>query len=69
MDTSGRGSEDQNADRNADIKTVLMRYQMGTRTLLGIVLEVIHVTFWKRIFLNFVHALKLCGRLSLKVID
>jgi hypothetical protein len=43
MGDSGRSSEGQNADRNV-IKAVLMKFQMGTRTLLGIRQEAVHVT-------------------------
>jgi hypothetical protein len=37
--------------------------------VLGIGLEAIYVTFWHRMCLNFVHALKLSRGQSLKVMD
>jgi hypothetical protein len=43
MHDSGRSSEDQNANRNEEIKTPL-KVQMETRTLLGIGLEAICLT-------------------------
>jgi hypothetical protein len=50
------------------IKTVLMRFQMGTRTPSGIELEAIPATFWQIIYLHFVHTLTFFVRLSLKEI-
>jgi hypothetical protein len=42
---------------------------MGTRILWVIESEAIGVTLWQTTYVYFVHVLKLCGRLSLKVID
>jgi hypothetical protein len=47
----------------------LMRFQMRMRTLVGITLEVIHVTLWQITHLHFVHVLRFYRRLSLKVIN
>jgi hypothetical protein len=46
MGDSGRrgGSEDQNTDRNATIKAMLMWFQMEMTTLLGAGLEAVLVT-------------------------
>jgi hypothetical protein len=41
MGDSDESSENQNAGRNAEVKTGLMSFQMETRTLLRIALEVI----------------------------
>jgi hypothetical protein len=51
------------------VKTVLMRFEEGIRTQLEISLEKIHVTFWQRICLHFVHVLRLCVMLGTKVRD
>jgi uncharacterized membrane protein len=32
------------------VRVMLMRFQIGMRTLSGTVLEAIHVVFWKRIY-------------------
>jgi hypothetical protein len=44
MGESGGRSEDQNATRN-EAKIVYMRFQMEVRSLLGIELQTVHVTF------------------------
>jgi hypothetical protein len=45
-----------------------MRFQMGTRTPLGIRLVALHVSFSQKICLYFIYILNLSGMLSLKVI-
>jgi hypothetical protein len=50
------------------IKTVIMKFQMEMRTLLSTGLETISVTFWQRTCLYFVDAMRLGGRLNLKVL-
>jgi 7,8-dihydro-6-hydroxymethylpterin-pyrophosphokinase len=54
---SVRSSEDQNANRNLDIK-VLIRSQMERRAVFEIKLEVIHVNLWQRTCLYFVYTLR-----------
>jgi hypothetical protein len=46
MGNSGESSKDGNADRNVDVKSGSMRFQMEIRTLLGTGLDVMHVTLW-----------------------
>lgn len=46
LGNSGGYSEDQNADRNMDSTTVLTKFQMRMRALLGIGLEAIYIIFW-----------------------
>jgi hypothetical protein len=50
-------------------KTVLMQYQMEVKTLLGIRPDAIHVVFWQRTCPYFVHVLRFCVQLSLKVMN
>jgi hypothetical protein len=42
-----------------NVKTVLIRFQMGARTLVEFGLEAKHATFWQRNCLHFVHALRI----------
>jgi hypothetical protein len=53
MGDSGGSSEDQMPIGMQTVKTVLMKFQMGTRTLLKIRMEVIPVTFWQKTCLYF----------------
>jgi hypothetical protein len=69
MSNSGGSSEDHNAHRNGDSKDCACEVSAEMRALVGIDLEVICVTLWQKIPLYFVHALRLCGRGSLKVVD
>jgi hypothetical protein len=50
-------------------KTVLMKFQIGKKTLWGIGLEAIFFTFWQRTCLYFVCVLRFCVRLNLKETD
>jgi hypothetical protein len=47
----------------------MLRFQMETKALLSGGLEATLATPWKRHGLDFVRALRLCRRLSLKVMD
>lgn len=69
MCNSREDPEDQNADRYADSKGQVDEVSERMRTPLGFGLEVIHVPFWKRTCLCFVHALRLCVRPNLKVMN
>jgi hypothetical protein len=51
------------------IKTVLIRFQIAIRTLLGIGLKAMCATFWQTTHQHFVPVLILCVRLSLSMID
>lgn len=43
MSDSGQSSEHKNADRNAEVKAKLIKFQVGRRTPLATVLEITHV--------------------------
>jgi hypothetical protein len=49
------------------VNIALMRFQIGTRILLGIGKEAVHVTFCQINCLHFVHALRFCVRLGLNM--
>jgi hypothetical protein len=69
MDNSGRSSEDQIAKRNVESKDYAHRFQVEMRSLQGIGIQAIHVTFWQKMCLCFVCVLRLWMRLNIKVMD
>jgi hypothetical protein len=67
MGDSGGSSEDLILIGMYTVKTASLRYQIGTRTSLGIGVEASHVSFWQRTCLCFVCLLRFCGRGNFEV--
>lgn len=68
MGDSGVSLEDKNADRNADSEDCAYEVSEGNEDS-GTGVEAIHVIYYLRVCLYFVHALELWVRLRLKVMD
>jgi hypothetical protein len=66
----GGSSEDQHDDNNTmDSEGQSMRFQMGIRTLLGIGLKAMEITFWQRICLHFCLCLENLWETEFKIMD